>query len=180
MAAGDLTTLANAKLWLGISVATDDAQIQRLITAASDFIVQYCSRNFAVTAYTQRKYHGNGNQTLVLRNWPIISVELLQIDGVTVPAADYSFFERMIYLDKGRVYTRGLNNITVNYTAGFATTPPAIEQACIDLVAMKYRERDRIGHASKSINGETVTFIVSELHPNIRKALDLFSDKVPA
>ena len=179
MAAGDLTTLANAKLWLGINTASDDAQIQRLITAASDFIAQYCRRNFAVTAYTQSKYNGNGNRMLVLRNWPLISVELLQIDNVTVPETEYTFYERMIYL-KSRVFIRGLNNVTVNYTAGYTSTPPSVEQACIDLVALKYRERDRIGHASKSINGETVSFLIAEMHPNTRKVLDEFRDKVPA
>jgi hypothetical protein len=180
MAAGDLTTLANVKLWLGISSSTDDAQIQRLITAASNFITKYCNRSFSVVQYNQQKYNGNGNQHLVLRNWPIISVEQLKIDEAIVPSANYGFGERILYLFNGLVYSRGLSNVSVSYTAGYSEIPAAIEQACIELVAMKYRERDRIGHISKTMNGETVSFIVADLHPSIRKVLDLYSEKVPA
>lgn len=180
MAAGDLTTLADLKAWLGISNTTDDAQLGRLITAASDFIVQYCSRTFVTTAVTGRKYHGNGNRTLVLRNWPIVSIELLQIDGITIDPSLYSFYDRAIYLDDGYVFTQGIANITVNYTAGYATVPFGLAQACIELCSLKYRTRERIGHESKSIGGETVTFTVRDLHPEVKKALDQYSDKVPA
>jgi hypothetical protein len=179
MAATDLTNLANVKLWLGITSTDDDVQLARLITAASDFVAQYCSRSFVSTAVTDRKYHGNGNSTLVLRNWPIISVQSLAIDGVTVPATNYTFFDRMIYLTNG-VFTKGLANVSVNYTAGYAVVPFGLEQAVIELIVFKYREKERIGHASKQLAGEVVSFIIADLHPAIKKALDQYSDKVPA
>lgn len=179
MAAGDLTTLANVKSWLGVSNTDDDAQLSRLITAASDFVASYCSRVFVSTVFTDRKYHGNGNSTLVLRNWPIISIQELAIDGVDVPASSYTFYDRMIYLNNG-VFNRGLANVAVSYTAGYATIPFGLEQAVIELIAFKYREKGRIGHSSKQLAGEVVSFIIADLHPAIKRALDTYSDKVPA
>ena len=179
MAAADLTTLANVKSWLGVSSTDDDAQLTRLITAASDFVANYCSRTFASTVMSDRKYHGNGNSTLVLRNWPIISIQSLAIDGVTVDPANYSFYDRMICLSQG-VFNRGLANVSVSYTAGYTTIPLGLEQAVIELIAFKYREKERIGHSSKQLAGEVVSFIIADLHPAIKRALDTYSDKVPA
>lgn len=180
MAAGDLTTLANAKLWLGITQSTDDAQLSRLVTAASDFITSYCNRSILSAAYVGEKYNGNGNKALVVRQWPIVSVQSLSINGLAVAASDLTFEDRVIYLNGSQILVVGQANVLVSYTAGYAVVPPAIEQACIDLVALKYRERDRIGHVSKSLAGETVTFLMSDMHPNTRTLLNEFTNKVPA
>ena len=65
-------------------------------------------------------------------------------------------------------------NVAVTYTAGFAATPPEIEQACIELVALRYKERDRIGHVSKGIAGETVTFQQKDMPPDVQTLLDQY------
>ena len=73
-----------------------------------------------------------------------------------------------------------LNNIYVSYSAGFASPPVDIEQACIELTAWRYRERDRIGQENKSINGESVSFITNKSNlPHITDILDDYKRVTP-
>ncbi|HUN48020.1 MAG TPA: hypothetical protein VMU85_15930, partial [Stellaceae bacterium] len=60
------------------------------------------------------------------------------------------------------------------YTAGYPATPPEVEQACIELVALRYRERERIGHVSKSLAGETVAFSQKDMSDDIRTILSVY------
>ena len=69
----------------------------------------------------------------------------------------YRFDERFLYLT-GYCFWPGVANVNVAYVAGYATVPPELEQAVIELIAAKYRERERIGHQSKSLAGEATTF----------------------
>jgi hypothetical protein len=60
---------------------------------------------------------------------------------------------------RGYYFVRGTQNVIVSYTAGYSTTPPEIAQACIELVALRYRERTRVGEVSKALGGgETVSY----------------------
>src|SRR5262249_6589951 len=71
---------------------------------------------------------------------------------------------------RGYVFTRRPQNVAVTYTAaGYATTPPDIAQACIELVAQHYRERSRIGEVSKTVGGgETVTFSQKDMSDPVK------------
>jgi len=57
------------------------------------------------------------------------------------------------------IFTQGFNNVVITYNAGYATIPSEVNQAVIDWVAYRYRQRQWIGQVSKHMNtGETVTF----------------------
>jgi hypothetical protein len=65
---------------------------------------------------------------------------------------------------RGYYFTRRVQNVVITYSAGYAATPPDIAQACIELVALRYRERTRIGEVSKSVGaGETVTYAQKDM-----------------
>jgi hypothetical protein len=177
MAAGDLTTLANVKAWLSPPLVTtgDDALLSRLITAASQFIQTWLARQIAIQSYTETR-SGDGGRKLALANAPIATVSSLTIDGLAIAPAPsplaqgFVFGASTIYL-QGYCFTRGFQNVVVGYTAGFSATPPEIEQACIELVALRYKERDRIGHVSKSIAGETVAFQQKDMPADVQTIL---------
>ena len=181
----DLTTLADVKAWLNVTALTDDAVFARLITSASDFIQQYLSRNIPVTAYTNERYNGNGGQRLMLRNWPIVSVSSVTCTSQTgtvlwsYGSSYFWFDDRSAYLNTSDVFTRGKGNITVSYSAGYAVVPYGLQQVCIELVAHKYKERERIGHASKSLGGEVVSFTVVDMPKSVKAYLDLIKNVVP-
>lgn len=167
MAFGDLTTLADIKAWLQTGQAafptTDDALLTRLITAASQYIQTWLNRQVASSGYLETR-DGTGGHRLQFAVIPVTAVASLTIDDQTVPAAasataaGYSFTPTQLAV-RGHRFNRGTQNLVFAYTAGYSTTPPDIAQACIELVALRYRERTRIGEMSRSLGGaETVAY----------------------
>jgi hypothetical protein len=73
-AAKDLITIARAKQSnLQITDTTYDTQLQVWVTAVSDWIANYCNRDFYSRTYDEC-YNGNGDRRLLLRQYPIISI----------------------------------------------------------------------------------------------------------
>jgi len=183
MAAGDLTTLSDVKAWLNVQTTNDDALLTRLISAASTFIQSWLNRQIASQSYTQT-LNGNASRKMVLENWPITAVSSLTIDGVVVSQSPnsqttgYMFDDKVVYLIS-RSFCRGLQNIVISYTAGYSSVPLDIAQACIELVSMRYRERDRIGLASKAVGGETTAYSLKDMSDSVRAQLSQYRRVVP-
>src|SRR5438270_9095562 len=78
----DLLTLSRAYQNLQ-GVTNVDALLQALLTAASDAIQKYCRRDFVQTSYDEL-YSGHGDRKLMLRQYPIVSVESVRYRPVTV------------------------------------------------------------------------------------------------
>lgn len=183
MAANDLTTLANVKQYLSLDKPDDDSLLTRIITSASAFIQSHLNRQFAAQAYTERR-DGNNGQKLPFANYPVTAVASVTVDGVSIPpAADstksgYMFSGTMLYLN-GWSFTRGNQNVVITYTAGYTATPVDIEQVCIDLVSLKYRERAHIGVSSKTIAGETVNYTQGDLSDEVKDILRQYQKVIP-
>ncbi|MCI0462854.1 MAG: hypothetical protein L0Z62_38395 [Gemmataceae bacterium] len=79
----DLITNARAKNNLPNATTADDSTINALISACSRAIQKYCRRDFVATAYDEL-YNGTGQGRLVLRQYPILSVESVRYRPVTV------------------------------------------------------------------------------------------------
>ena len=185
---GDLTTLADVKAWLKTGQSafpiTDDALLTRLVTAASQYIQSWLSRPIASAEYLEVR-DGTGSQTLQFACFPVTEVAAVAIDGQVVPRATsagragYAFSPTQLSV-RGYRFSRGLQNIAISYTAGYATVPPDIAQACIELVCLRYRERSRIGELSRSLGGaETVAFSQKDLSEAIRTLLQQYRTVIP-
>lgn len=185
MAAPDLTTVANLKAWLGIpaSNVTEDTLLARLVTAESTWIQNWFNRTIWSQVWTETR-DGNGNTRMALANKPVTAFTSVAIDGQVIPASTgfgvpgYTFSDSSLYLT-GYRFTRGEANVSLAYTAGLTSVPMELEQACLELCAYRYRERDRIGHASKNIQGETVAFVTKDIPDSVRTILNQFRDVVP-
>lgn len=125
-APGDLTTLANVKAWRSppISTTADDAQIARVITAASGFILRSLQRTLQSQSYSETR-NGTGGTELMLRNAPVTALASLSIDGDAIPAApDATSCGYVLAGDTGVVYLRGyafcrgVQNVVATYIAG--------------------------------------------------------------
>lgn len=82
-----LTTLAAVKEWLDITTDEADAGLIRLINAASQYALDYMGRDtFALTTYTQNG-KGNGKSSMLLRNWPVVGVTSMGVQGTAIGAA---------------------------------------------------------------------------------------------
>lgn len=179
MAAGDLTTLANAKAWLNVTTTTDDALLTRLVSASSQFVQTYLRRQIATASYTDVR-NGNDQTEMVLANWPVVSVSSVTVSGLVVqpapsmvagqsPSVGYLFDDQSVYL-YGFQFYRGAQNVQIAYSAGYSSTPLDIEQAVIELIALKYADRNHMGQSSKSISGEVVSYFMGDM-PNGVKSL---------
>src|ERR1700745_183906 len=82
MAAKDLITLARAYQALQ-GVSGVDSLLGALITAVSDAIEKYCRRRFVSQAYDEL-YSGTGDRRLLLRQYPVESVQSVRYRPVTV------------------------------------------------------------------------------------------------
>ena len=182
-----LATIDQLKEYLGDASDKDDTLLTRLVSAATDAIENYCGRTFASTVYTNEMYDGTGTQTLQLRNFPIISVTTLKEAGSVLttgtdpngsPAPD-----ALIYAEEGQLirpwfywlpYRRWYS---VTYTAGYATVPAGIVQACLDLSALMLREKEHIGMSSKTAGQQIVSYR-GDLPKTIKNVLDGYSDLI--
>lgn len=178
----DLTTLADVRAWLSITATTDDALIQRLITSASNYIQSWLNRKLTVTNYT-KIFCGNGGEIQAFPDYPVIDVTYVRMGTIVLSRSDgvspgYLFDEKFLYLINTR-FTRGLQNINIAYSAGYAAIPEEIKQACIDLVALRYRERNRVGEVSKAIGGETVTYSQKDFPEGVRTILNNYKKVIP-
>jgi hypothetical protein len=128
---------------------------------------------------------GTGGQRLQFACIPVSAVLSLIIDGIAIPpapppspstglTASYVFSPTQLSV-RGYYFTRRPQNVVVTYTAGYTSTPPEIAQACIELVALRYRERMRIGEVSKSLGGgETVTYARNDMSAPIATILQQY------
>lgn len=179
----NLTTVENVKGYLGISVASDDALLDRLVSSASAYIQSWLNRSFALTTYTDT-FDGMGFNSRMVSNYPITAVTSVLVDTQAIPlapntlASGYAFAERKVVL-RGYTFNSGVLNCSVTYTAGYASVPPEIGQACIEIVANRYREKDRIGLTSKGLAGETIAYSQKDFPDSVRTILNNYKKVVP-
>lgn len=262
MTAGDLVQLAAVKSWCGVTTTVDDALLATLISQISRGIYNYINRSFVLPTNVVENYDGNGQQQLLLRNWPVGAISLLTIDGQTIPPAPPLLANsppqagfvlessddqppgamQQLFLRGGYRFYKGRQNVSVAYRAGYeivgetqtvplsapfqvtafapygqwaqdtgaayangaALTPMAapsatgqyavngasgtysfsaadagravtlsygyipadLEQCALEWVADRYRYKDRIGIASKSLGGQETTAYQNKAVPD--------------
>jgi len=205
---GDLTTLADVKAWLqtGQSAfpATDDALLTRLITAASQFIQTWLNRQIASQDWIEiRDGVGNALGSCDVRYqfaaFPVTAVGLVAVDGVAIPPisappptqsgiavvstfatqAGYLFTPTQLVI-RGYAVPRKAGCVTLQYTAGYSVIPPDLAQACIELVALRYRERSRVGEVARAIGGgETVSYSQKDMSDSIKTLIQQYRVVAP-
>ena len=148
-----------------------------MITAASAWIDLYVNRSLSLQQHTET-HDGTGGLRLCLAQTPIVSVDSISLDSIAIEGDRFRTDRFGVVLKSGS-FARGFGNVEVTYKAGYAAVPPEIEQTCIDIVAHNYRRRERIGHVSKSMQGETVTFTVSDVPPECKSVLQQYRRVVP-
>lgn len=178
----DLTTLDTLKSYLNPG-SNDDKLLQRLLSAASVAIENWLSRDVKSQAYTEF-FDGTGGRVLVMPQNPVTAVASVTINGNAIPAgnvttAGYYFTDTAIILT-GYSFTRGNANVVVVYTAGYATIPYDLEQACIGLVQYWMGDRQRNGEVSRSMGGQTISYSQKDMPEWVKTTLMQYRRVVPA
>lgn len=177
MPVGSLTTVPALKQALGSPFIQADRSmddfLSRIIARFGAYALNLANRKaFLSQPYTER-YNGNGGFMLCPRfafnSSPITAISSLTVDGQVIPAAPddfssgYIFDDYTIYLRGCYAYTKGVQNITVTYTAGLTSIPKELEQAALDACAFWFRKREFMGKDSVTVQGETVVFDKSDI-----------------
>lgn len=181
----DLTTVANLQAWVNRPNPSSDeaAQLQRLVTAVSVWIQDWLSRDIASQAYVETR-DGQGGARLSLGDYPVTAITSVVVDGISIPASTGPAVPGWVLANDAVVlrtyrFTRDLANVVINYTAGYAATPPDLEQATLELAAMRWKERERIGHSSINMAGQQTNFIIKDMPPSVATILNQYKKVVP-
>lgn len=203
LAENALTTLERMKLMLGLADIFDartDEIITLLINKASSWIENQTGRHLGLKTYVQ-KYDADGQQELVLIEYPIVEVEYVKENNVLVDPALYDYEQTknigVIYKDTGWLhagYRRGLaydiiapkKAIEVKYTAGYVlpkdadenngqTLPADLEGLVWEIVSQSYTnlQNGSQGLSAFAISDVHWTFDKST-HPEWVKLINLY------
>lgn len=175
----DFCTVSQVKELLPINsrIKDDDPVIQREVTAWSESARMFIGDAMNAADYSEA-YSGTGTGKLVLRHQPITAVASVSIGlpgrrSALVFETDYVFTRFGLQMLVG-VFPRGVQNVLVNYTAGYAAIPADLSRAVAKLVALKFKENERLGQSSKTLAGETVTFDLKAFPNDVREVFERY------
>jgi len=77
----------------------------------------------------------------------------------------------------GKGFPRGIQNISVQYSAGYNDTPADIVQAANMIIALNYRRRAWVGERQRAVagGGGTITFTDWDVPPEVQTIIDLYT-----
>lgn len=178
-----LCDLPGVKAYLRLVTTTDDSLLTTLIGAASTWIESVLGRPIGVASYTETR-DGHGGRRLTFGKAPVSAVASVTVNEQSIPASPgpgqpgYLFTPTAITLNGWR-FARGDSNVSIAYTAGWTAVPADIAQACIEVVALRYRQMERIGLVSKGLAGETTAFTQADAPAAVLAVLETYRRRVP-
>lgn len=156
-----LTTVADVKESLGITDNSQDNLIIRKINQATALIEGYCGldndHHFAQTTYTDEVYDATGTSQLRLKAGPLITLTSLSSRDTTtndnnwtsVDTEDFFTDEYSNIVSKLNSFYGWYGRWRVTYTAGYATIPSDLAEACVMLASYLIENSSTGGSAVK-------------------------------
>lgn len=173
---GDFCTVSQVKHLLPVSKSQtgDDPLIQRLITGCSTTVRNWIGDALNSKDYTEVR-DGTGTGKLILRHQPVTAVASVSLGppsgrSALVVDRDYVWTTYAIQLLAGS-FPKGVANVAVVYTAGYVAIPADIADNVAKVVALRYKEAERLGQSSKTLGAETINFDLSDFPRDVKLAL---------
>lgn len=183
----DLTTLANVKTFLGQTTTAADIELQQLISGVTQSMYLEAGLqaredgeppSLFEDTYKER-YHGLGGSSMLLRWSPIVKVTALTIDDTLIPAAKTAresgyVWDRFAVWVRGYVFTRGIRNVGVTYTAGVdpnGTLAKSLELETIELVAAMFKGKKYLHIQSEKLGDQMITYARQAMPDRVRELL---------
>lgn len=144
-----LASVADVKESLGIDAGdtSKDNLIIRKINQATEVIEGWCQlpygHHFKETTYTNEEYDGTGSNQLILKMRPVTAVSSFQFREGPENLDDWDDSETEHYfadlnagvIDLLTTQSFYWNSYRVTYTAGYATIPADLQEACVMLAS---------------------------------------------
>jgi hypothetical protein len=186
VAANALTNLQSVKDYLQITGAKeeDEKLLENLINRVSTFFETFVGYTFASGSHTE--YHStNGGDSIFPKYLPIISVTSIYDDtnrdfdsSTLIASSDYVIMHnRYIQLINTSFSVLGVYNIKLVYSAGYATIPGDIAQACIEEVSRRYwnhSKNKQLGVSSRTLPDGSMTLFDGGLLPQVKEVLNYY------
>jgi IPT/TIG domain-containing protein len=189
----DLATLADVRPYAGSTDPSkngDDPLLQDLITGASQYWLTRTGRGClnSIVQYTER-YDGNGKDALMLRYYPIVAVETLSLDALSIPVSpDYLQSGYIIdpatdslVLIGGCSFGWGRLSVAVTYMAGYPEVPYDIADAVRKQVAINFKRRSTLdqGMVNYPQTGGSTSYRSWEVPPEVERVIQNYKRTVP-
>jgi hypothetical protein len=154
-------------------ISADDI-LNTLLASSSTWVEREVGGDLMLATITETR-DGDGCTRMLLtrsHSWrpgrPVTTVTSVTVDGVAIPArpavsSSNANPNGYLYRDDrvdlvGYTFTTGTANVVIVYTAGFVACPTDVEQATLEHVALRYRDRKHTGLESASGGGDSVNY----------------------
>ena len=138
-----LVSLTDMKDYLGETTADYDDFLTREIEVVSEAIENYCGRIFLSATYTQTFYYDDymrKMKTLQLFHYPLTAINtIVDVNGDAID--EYRTTNDGIITRRDGFFQNTEDEVVVNYTAGYASTPKTIESVVFSLVEERYNKK---------------------------------------
>ena len=159
MDATAILTLSEVYEFLSVAGSDDGTLIQNLIDRKTEEFEQHCQLDsFFVDDYTEY-YDGEGTPYLFVKNSPINSITEIASDSdwvwgtsTVITSSDYRIVEKNHIVYKDNYFNEGLQNVKVQYNAGYSVIPLDITEALVEEVTRTYHRRKEIDVFIKTIS----------------------------
>ena len=134
-------------------------------------------------------YSGDGTNIILTNEYPITEITAVYDDldrsygdDTKIDNDDLAIrpdeLKYMIVYDGG-AFNTGINNIKVQYTAGYTTIPYDLQQACLEIIAYYFKnsEENRFGVTSRTIGGGSLTIETNKIPDSAMIILERYSRK---
>lgn len=136
-----------------------------------DLIIQHLGAPYYGTsqAITNETHDGDGNNILVVRKPPIISVEEVRVSAIALTSADYVSYPNHIAL-VAQTFPEGVLNVQIDYTSGQPVVRPSVKLTAIAMIAAIINYSRRYG-ADSSFKWGSPDDQIGEPTPNLNVGL---------
>lgn len=129
---------------LGITQeAMSDEQLKTAIERAVVKINGFCNRGFFLRPKSL-VMDGDGTPVLFLEDWPIHEITSLKMDGRLIEARCYRIYGEFGYIKYDGCFDKGLGNIELSGSFGYAELPGEVRLACILITINELRKNKTI------------------------------------
>ncbi len=145
------------------------------LNAAEKVVCNYLGYDPRVREYDEF-FSGIGDYKLYLNARDITNVGFVSVKGQPIDVSTLDYKENYIFNRcRQKVFTLGLDNIHVVYTAGFSEMPELIVLTIMRIAALMMEEANgNIGITSKSFADSSRTFINYQNYDKYLKPLDVY------
>lgn len=130
------------------------------INSAEKIIEDYLGYSLELKEYVLY-LSGIGTDRILIPVYPVYSISSLIIDGVEQNVDDFLIDGKFIVsINSNNVFTDGINNIYIEFTAGFDTIPDVVKLTILRIATLLSLESEgNIGITNKSFSDGSRTFI---------------------